>query len=395
MSDTVMILGAGFSHTAGIPLTSGFVEKMWQIATRKKVGTESLSQDDIAIFNAAMEVRNELDGYHGRANFNDRNIEDILSLLTFALMGKETGAVEQVRALNRAIARTIELTCSVKHPGLPKDGRYSLIRDGSDLYRQFWLRLIAATGIGHTLPTLITFNYDLVLERALLQVLIGTGYFNTHSNRFPGQRLRLNYHYNNIPDQLFRLKYSDWETNSPRFSREEGTYIEPVSGDDPAQSVFEIDLLKLHGSLNFPIGKSDDFNLALARDDPFILPPIFNKYSNGDPLHMWKVALRKLQSAKNIVVVGYSLPTTDIYMQFFLKAALGPNRNFDKLIVFDPVLFQKSTANDALRQRYEDCFSSQVRSRIVFEPTGDDSGMPGTAQHLVNMLGSEPSAVLF
>ena len=82
MSDNVLILGAGFSYDAGIPLLAGFVKRMWECAIRKSCNGQLLSPDDVEIFENAMKVRNELDGYHGRANFDDRNIEDILEAVS-------------------------------------------------------------------------------------------------------------------------------------------------------------------------------------------------------------------------------------------------------------------------------------------------------------------------
>jgi hypothetical protein len=86
MADNVLLLGAGFSHAAGIPLMSTFIERMWEIASRNSYNGTLLSSEDTAIFSKAMSVRLELDGFHGRAAFDDRNIEDILSMLSFSLL---------------------------------------------------------------------------------------------------------------------------------------------------------------------------------------------------------------------------------------------------------------------------------------------------------------------
>ena len=89
MSDNVIIFGAGASRDAGIPLLAEFVEKMLDFHQRGTNRLKPLSEDDRAIFQSAIDVINELDGYHGRAAFDDRNIEDILSILSFDVMGGE------------------------------------------------------------------------------------------------------------------------------------------------------------------------------------------------------------------------------------------------------------------------------------------------------------------
>ena len=111
---------------------------------------------------------------------------------------------------------------------------------------------------------------------------------------------------------------------------------------------------------------------------------------------MWTAALEHLRSAKNVVVVGYSLPQTDIYMQYFLKAALGPNLDLNRLIVFDPVLYSTSDGCAEMKHRYESCFSPQLRRRITFDPfVNPPSVQQGTADAFVRKLESEPETLLF
>ena len=75
----------------------------------------------------------------------------------------------------------------------------------------------------------------------------------------------------------------------------------------------------------------------------------------------------RIQSCKNLYIVGYSLPKTDIYFQFFLKSALGPNKDFNKIIVYNPELFFDK-GKSQIQNRYEDCFPEQLRNRIEFHP---------------------------
>lgn len=178
MSNNVIILGAGFSHNAGIPLLGGFVERMWEFAARRTQNGKPLDSSDLEIFEDAIKVKNELDSYHGRAVFDDRNIEDILSILSFNVLGGGKGDKDKLNKINRAIARTIELSCSVTHPGVSNSGSNSAVTTGPDIYRKFWRHIFKCAKHNSEMPTIITFNYDLVLERALLQLMIGTNYDN-------------------------------------------------------------------------------------------------------------------------------------------------------------------------------------------------------------------------
>jgi hypothetical protein len=398
MSDTVFILGAGFSWNAGIPLLGGFVEKMWELAVRGK-SDKPLDPEDHQALKDAMVIRAELDSYHGRAQFDDRNIEDILSILSFNVLAGHRKDTQKFASMTNAIARTIEICCGVKHPGLdPRSGR--VVKEGPELYRAFWKSLFSAVDKGHRLPTILTFNYDLVLERSLLQVLVGTEYGS--KVHLPFEKIAVNYHYEPIKPQRYcvkYVKYDMWSAQPPTSTL--GTVLEEIPYD--SEGTFSvIDLIKLHGSLNFPFPTKRKttlamhWNMAAALAEPFILPPVFNKLSSDAASSMWSAALSRLRAAKNVVVVGYSLPQTDIYMQYFLKAALGPNLNLNKLVVFDPVLHTKSESCDQMKHRYESCFSPQLRGRIEFSPsTNPPSLLQGSAEAFVRTLETNPETLLF
>jgi len=168
-----------------------------------------------------------------------------------------------------------------------------------------------------------------------------------------------------------------------------------------------IEILKLHGSLNFhnrkQITDAQRYNFAFPVSDPYILPPVFNKMSSDSPGSMWERALGHLRKAKNIVIVGYSLPQTDIYMQYFLKAGVGPNVDLNRIFVFDPVLYseQDTDAANAMKERYASCFSTQLRRRICFDPDSDRKGKTrrpswlGTTRHFVTRILGAPESIFF
>ena len=398
MAENVIILGAGFSYDAGIPMLSNFIERMWEYSIRGVAGDINLTNEDKNILSEALDIRREMDGYHGRVAFDDRNIEDILSMLAFNLLGGGTSDRNKLKAFTNAISKTIELSCNVTHPGIPTGPRprYSAISEGNKIYRRFWKAMFEWHKRGQTLPTIITFNYDLVLERALLQVLTNK-YYNHHDNPVPFKNISLDYQYKHFPQQNYEVNYTRYGS----FESVEGTVLSHANAPVPHDSV-NIELLKLHGSLNFPNSKSksdsDLPSITNVIENPYILPPVSNKQSNGSGNQSWKTALQRLREAKNVVFVGYSLPKTDMYMQFFLKAALGPNQELNKLFVFDPTLWEDSEASRDMKKRYEMCFSEQLRSRIVFKPElshASDAKFSGTTEHFVNVMEDNPSSILF
>jgi hypothetical protein len=298
MSDNVLILGAGFSYDAGIPLLRGFVETMLDCALRKSCNGHPLDATDIEIFENAIKIRNDLDRYHGRAEFDDRNIEDILSILSFdALDGSRKGRNKLI-AINRAIARTIELSCSVKAPDISNYGDDNSRLSGPDIYRNFWKALFSWVLQGKSLPTIITFNYDLVLERSLLQ-MVSNDFYAGPETQLPFDNFVVKYYYPAFPGILYHVKTVPYgPINSPKLINT----VQPIEEGSNNQKTLGIEILKLHGSLNFQNSKQviaeRKYNFVDTVNDPYILPPVFNKMSSDSPGSMWKRALDHLRKAK-------------------------------------------------------------------------------------------------
>ena len=85
-------------------------------------------------------------------------------------------------------------------------------------------------------------------------------------------------------------------------------------------------------------------------------------------------------------------------MQFFLKAALGPNQNLNKINVFDPILWHDNEHSKSMIDRFESCFSEQIRPRIDFKPgalSENSKLMMGTTKHFVNVLSNAPEKIFF
>ena len=115
--DNVIILGAGASFDAGIPLMNSFVEKIRQFAFKSLGENSPLTDADKATFGKAIKIMNNLDSYHARAAFDDHNLEDILSILAFNILGGKSYTKVKLDDMIESIAKTIELTCNVKHNG--------------------------------------------------------------------------------------------------------------------------------------------------------------------------------------------------------------------------------------------------------------------------------------
>ncbi|MBK1853981.1 SIR2 family protein [Verrucomicrobiaceae bacterium 5K15] len=402
MCDNVFIFGAGTSFDAGIPLMGNFMDVMWKMAQTGRYEEKKLTDDQKKILIEAIKAREELDGYHGRVSVDVWNIEDLLSVLSMNALAGGKGEKKRLGWMIKAIAVVIEVTGQSEQSGELTVMQYE---KGPKIYQNFWNALINwSRDTNQPPPCIITFNYDLILERALLQSIIGTSHT---AKSFPWKHLKLDYGSSALGPIDFNSKPLTWERLSPSrgIERNSGIGLEN-SVESPLEDTFKIQLYKLHGSINFPHGSKariagDEQNIKLvtALENPSIVPPVFNKATNPKSVEIWKNALNALRHCKNLIICGYSLPASDVYMQYFFKSALGPNQDLNNIFVFDPVLFDtsKKEAADALKNRYASNFSPALRNRISFNPPIDEKWGKnrGTFNHLVDLLNKAPHTILF
>ncbi len=103
-------------------------------------------------------------------------------------------------------------------------------------------------------------------------------------------------------------------------------------------------LLKPHGSLHWTRVNEDKRTLAL-RGNPYalspatknIIPPTWDKTVLGQwPWKpVWRECSRYLQYARCLIVIGYSVPVTDLMTQALIKSSLG-HANLRLLVVVNP-----------------------------------------------------------
>lgn len=136
-----------------------------------------------------------------------------------------------------------------------------------------------------------------------------------------------------------------------------------------------IGVLKPHGSLNW---QRTEHGVALVKDpyqkrgdkELMIVPPLWQKdYSNEPFRSIWSQARRALSSTKALFIIGYSLPTTDVYTQAMLRIDVG---KLEFLCVVNP--------DDAARARILSVLRSAVSSSTHLVEVRDIA-------HLTMMIG--------
>jgi hypothetical protein len=222
--------------------------------------------------------------------------------------------------------------------------------------------------------TVITFNYDLLIEKLL------EGTFKWR--RYDGYGAHIPLAHKAMPTSPHTFLYQSINENID-------TKWSPVT------------LLKLHGSINWgrPIiaeDKSDliyqipisggvsiaDFAVQTEFGSPFtqyfepvIVPPVLDKSSwfrNPTFKVLWNMAMEAVEAAEQIIFVGYSLRATDFMAEFMFRQAVNMRSVERTIIVVDPKASELegrfrdvfgSTPAPALEMSFKDCdFASYASS---------------------------------
>ncbi|HVL49550.1 MAG TPA: SIR2 family protein [Candidatus Thermoplasmatota archaeon] len=264
-SNAVVVLGAGFSKPLGGPLLGELLSEPYLDSSRA-------SADALQWMTATLAER--------RLSQPNFSIED---LFTEVWRDARTGEKVAEAALRELTIHLASVCTALR----PKTQRKSFAQ---------YVDFFAALHANHDRLTIVSFNYDLVLEAAL-------------------DRADILYDYGNAPDLFF-----DDNARRRKLNRR---------GAD-------VQILKLHGSANWGVcrgckkaDKSDD--QVIAYEDGYvpwrrracplcnerylesgIIPPVFGKA--GETRHVrdaWRQAREQLRYAHHVLVVGYSLPPSD------------------------------------------------------------------------------------
>lgn len=291
-SPTAVILGAGFSHNAGLPLAKNLFNSEFFVP----------SQGAKERFDAVFR-----DWYNWKSIHNDRGPEQFLT--------------ELYNGIAPALipwAWAVELIAAVLASPLPQDrGPYGMryagriTRPGNvPIHDMFWDVVLSQFDVKAVLTT----NYDILIERGLRhRPMIRT-------NR-PG------IYYGGLPrPQILKGNSSPFSVSkSERFIELEG----------------KIPLYKLHGSLNWSLKEGilslyQDLRPAFRRGgDAQIVPPIVEKEAPTWLLGVWEEAQQALSSCTTWLVCGYSLPIYDKAVTQ-LVASAGSGAAVTKIVLLDP-----------------------------------------------------------
>lgn len=206
--------------------------------------------------------------------------------------------------------------------------------------------------------TVISFNYDCVVDHAL--------------RRTASKKWSAKYGYS-FPKPSRVTGYEKWDSDHP-----------------PQKAGESINLLKLHGSLNWQLSPAqpvttDEIRLKqrLYQQNGTprfsIIPPAFSKNITEDPTFsaLWRNAERAIRHAEIITLVGFSFPPTDLHVDsLFRLARAGSKDSLRSLVIANPSeadrrrtrsVFAPSLVKGCLVREYSDIKELAAHAREALE----------------------------
>jgi len=105
-----------------------------------------------------------------------------------------------------------------------------------------------------------------------------------------------------------------------------------------------VELLKLHGSINWAAKNSTSNyvisnsyeELRQSNQIPQLVPPTWRKIFTGPLRQIWDKSLNSLEKATRIFVIGFSIPSTDNHFKYLMAAGLQNNISLREIIFINP-----------------------------------------------------------
>jgi len=320
-SKRIFILGAGSSigHSKGIfPSITGF------FSAATKLGLSS-KNEFLIVAEYAKDIL-------GRDIFSSKDKTDIEALFTNIEIDVEKKPSLELMMVRQQLLKLIQSVLI----GL----EYNLNKINGE-YNEFVSQLDKK-------DTILTFNWDLLLDRALNRDDFLTDLYSDKSLRIIGDT-----HYLRFISKLSALGEGTWENTGVN---------NPYQQWNPESGYF----LKMHGSIDwfycsnktcraadkaFPLLEPTKIHYCSECHEnleSLLIPPILNKAYRQYPLvrRIWNLASKEISIAENIIIWGYSLPTTDFYTFWLLRQA---RKSIRRLVIIDPNIINKTRRGNIIK----------------------------------------------
>ena len=308
MENVVYILGAGFSAPLGLPVMSNFIE----VSKNLYASDNNKYKHFGRVFD---NIRKRLAYVTLFYKTNLDNIEEVLSILE---MERLVGRVSKEEANDyiKFIVDVIQyFTPSIEGFNdfdQVSQGLYRVAKDSEKMpeyqLRNQIIRRDISSNYGNFVLHL--FNGEIVVK--------GVG-GDEKANQFSEFEIQCEIDKNpSSRYSVITLNYDLVLENYAKYfsSVSLGTELKFIRSRDRRRQGLPY-LVKLHGSV----------------DNQVIIPPTWNKTITPQIDKEWETAYRLLSSANHIRIIGYSLPDSDAYVRYLLKAGILKSENLKRIDV--------------------------------------------------------------
>lgn len=311
MGKTVFILGAGASYQAGVPLMSNFLDE-----AQKILNSGNLTKEDEEAFDLVFKGISSLQSVHSKSKLDINNLESVFATFEMAKrLNKMPGfEIDEIPILIKSIRRLIVVTIE-RLLKIPFRDRRITPPKPYDKFAVLLKKLKTELQPKEDI-SILTFNYDIAADLMLHHLSYGPDYCLMNSTDFGGRDVV----------KLLKLHGSiNWGVLK-EFDRISPFYIE----DFLKRNKFREAIIEMRiGSV---LSEEERFE-----GEPVIIPPTWNKANfHNDLLGVWRESAKELEMADNLMVIGFSLPETDIFFRHLYALGTVGEVPFNRFWVFDP-----------------------------------------------------------
>ncbi|MGH7780837.1 MAG: SIR2 family protein [Candidatus Binataceae bacterium] len=402
----VYILGAGFAAEAGLPLIKDFLNRMRDAAAwlEEQGGRER----ELEAIGRALEFRLRAAAAAHRVPLNVENVEELFSLAS------ASGDPELAKAMPLAIAATLDYAqanapllsdqeyfpigmfnvpnwtkpANWKSPpahilSSVKSGQLKGQWYGCPPY-EFYLGAMCSyfnNGRPDRRDTIITFNYDTLVEEVFRALKIAFNYgLPEDLIDFHDSAEWIKESYSDAKISILKLHGSmNWTALLPeeqeRFRyRVSSTLFKSLADKGQLTEEKFLELMSrkaLYVPLQIYANYEDlrtGTNLSRA---PFLVPPTWRKPLSSFLATVWDSAVAALRTATRVIVLGYSVPSTDQHVKYLLAAGLQDNISLRKVFFVNPALAKEETKKQ-LDERLFGLFRRELFDQDIITPVPTD-----------------------
>ena len=349
---TMYVLGAGASVHTGAPLLRDFLVKARLLLESKE---ENIQRESFQrVFKWIDSLRPS--SYYVELDLD--NLEHVFSLAEMARQLQLDGADEIVTSLRHVITDTLD-ACQLRTQRgqvLPDSTYFGFVKRLNDLNKNRLQHTGKASDIS-TRDVVVTLNYDVMLDHAMMG-----------NSQRPDYGLGLK-----SGNEHFLLLKLHGSTNWARCkSCQSGPQIIQPNPIPPGHGL--LDPFSTDGTLAFRMSthvlentpyQNGNCKATGTLEPYYLIPPTWSKTVEGTPLpRVWKSAVNALHDVFQIVVIGYSMPSTDTFFQYLMGLGLKENPTLNRVVVVNV------DSSEQLKGRYERVFSRSLkdRGRLKFPP---------------------------